>query len=142
MAQAMYPKGKLEVWTSGLLPTGTENYELILLDEALGYAFSDGDEFVADISAFELVTTGYSRPTLTGVSVALAGATVGFHADMVTFTGLGVGPSWPEAQAGIVARKVTDDSDSWLLCYLDTITAITNGDDLIVTWDTDGIIYG
>lgn len=140
MAQLIYNPAKLRIMTEGLFPTGTEDYRLLLIDADLGYSPNVAHEFVSDVAAYELVTTGYARATLTSLSVHLIGNQAGLHADMVTFSGLGAVP-YPTVQAGVVFQQVTDATDSPLVAYMDSVVAVTNGQDLIVTWDPNGIVY-
>lgn len=140
MAQAAYTIAKQQIMTEGLFRLGTEDYRLLLLDQTLGYAFNATHQFVSAVSGYEMSTAGYARATLDNLAIVTAGTNVGLTADMETFVAIGGSP-FPAAAAGIVYRHVTDDTDSWLLCYLDSITAVTNGDDLVVTWDTKGILY-
>lgn len=143
MAQLVYTRGKQEVMERGLIPTGSEDYRLILLDGSLGYAANASHSTVADVAAYELVTTGYSRQTLPLLGIVTTGTQVGFGVDMVTFTD--IGPTLPATktiQSGVVYRYVDGTAaNDWLLAYCDSITATTNGDDLIVTWDPKGLFF-
>lgn len=63
-----------------------------------------------------------------------------FDANDITFSALGAGTR--NAQAAIVYKHVTDDTDSIPIAYIDTggFPFAPNGNDVVVEWNGEGIL--
>jgi hypothetical protein len=123
---------------------------VLLLDDSETYSFDvDTHDFVDDVLAAgtEMSGTGYSRQTLQNVSITVGdtGDEGVFDADDVTFTGLDAGT----IQAVVVYHQVGgDDStpgDDRVLAVHDDASVgdlplATNGSDITISWDSEGII--
>lgn len=98
-------------------------------------------EFVATPSVLgELSGTGYTRKTLASKTATAdtSNARAEFDADDVAWTGINAGT----AAGLIILRFVTTDADSPLIGYIDTggFPITTNGGDVTVQWNAEGII--
>ena len=136
----IYNDALLEIAAGGVDSGAT--WELMLLHGDLDTYLPNRDHhFVSDLvpAITELSTAGYGRRTLSGFALALdrSNARVGVHFDGETYLGIGSSP-YPTVSAGVIYRKVTDDSDSVLFAYIDSISAPTNGSDLAVIFDVTG----
>jgi len=111
-----------------------------------GYTFNKDHSFVNDASgpdSNELSGTGYARKTLTTRAVVKQNATdrIQCTADTLTWTGINAGT----AAAVVVYLQVGGDdttpgNDVLISCNAIT-PAVTNGGDLTITWDADGVFY-
>lgn len=117
---------------------------ILLLDDAGTYAPDPDHEFVDDLTpgSNELDTDNYARAALAGKAVTLntVDNRAEWTADDVVFADLGPTSAGPTIQAAVLYVDVTDDTDSWLLCYLDDVTGTVNGLDATVAFDPTGII--
>lgn len=136
----IYNDALLEIATNGFDPGAT--WELMLMHGEAGLYTPDRDHhYVADTNpgSTELNTAGYARRALSNFSLTLDRPTnrVGVHFDGETYLSVGTSP-YPTVSAGIIYTKVTDDNDSVLFAYIDSISAPTNGSDLAVIFDATG----
>lgn len=117
---------------------------LLLLDAAGTYTPDPDDEFVADLDpgTNELDADNYVRKALSGKAVNLntTDDRAEWVCDNVIFSDLGPSVSGPTIQAAVLYVHDTDDSDSWLVAYLDDVTGQTNGLDATIAFDASGII--
>ena len=103
-------------------------------------------EFVSSITTLgELVATNYVRKALTGETVNQDDPNnrAEFDAGDVTFTALG-GATNDTIGAILLFKFVTNDADSPLIAYIDNAGAdfsqATNGSDITISWDIEGIL--
>lgn len=117
----------------------------LLLLKGTGYTADPTHDFVADLTpaSNECTATNYARQALASQSVTLndtddrAQLT---HGD-VTFTDLGSGDSPQEViQAGVYFVQVTNDADSYLIKYDDSISGTLNGNTAVVQSPATGTI--
>lgn len=100
------------------------------------------DEFVADPGTLgELSGTGYSRKTLASKTnnIDTPNARAEWDAADLSWTGIDAGTA-----AGLLLLKfVTNDSDSPIIAFINTggFPVTTNGGDLGVQWNTEGILH-
>jgi hypothetical protein len=122
--------------------------ECLLLDNSTVYTFDpDTHEFVSNVTTdgTEMSGTSYSRQTLSGTttSVDATNDEAEWDANDTTFPSLNEG----DIQSVVVYESVTDDTDSPVLAVFDddsgtTVTDLplsTNGGDITISWDTEGI---
>lgn len=116
-----------------------ENDDIEVLLVSADYTFNEAHEFVSDISN-ELTNdtgTGYERKEVDNLVATLeSGDKVKVDCDNITYTAINTNE---DARAAIFYQKVTDDTDSRLICYLQGIALATNGSDVEVRIDDDGI---
>lgn len=124
---------------------GTQTYKVLLV--GTGYTPSALHVFVADLGANELSGTGYVAGFAGSGRKSLVARTVTvdpsidrseLDADDVQWVTISAGT----AKAIIVYRHLTSDADSRVIAYIDNggLPLLTNGNDLIVMWNADGII--
>lgn len=122
----------------GTLNWASADLRLLLVDA--GYTFDKDHDFVDDVVADELSGTGYVRKTLAGEATSLDNVNdrAEGDADDVSWTGINAGT----AKAAIIYVQVTNDADSYLVCYIDTggFPITTNGGDLTVQFNAEGVI--
>lgn len=134
----------------------TDTLRVALVSDNTSYTFDpDSHDFVSDVldggtTAEEFAGTGYNRQTLSNVSVTIDDTDDEgvFDADDTTFTSL----DGDAIQAIIVYQQVGGDDttpgDDPILVVLDEDSAgsvadlplITNGGDVTIQWDAEGII--
>jgi len=98
------------------------------------------DRYISDIDANELAGTGYSRKTLTNVTINLGsnGHATHLDADDIAYTGINAG----EIEAAYIANNTGSDPTSKLLCRLDGANVITSGGDVtLVLSALNGVAY-
>lgn len=114
-----------------------DEIEVLLVDK--DYTFDPSHEFVSDITN-ELENasgTGYERKVANNVTLSLvAGNKVKADCDNITYTAIN---TTEDARAAVFYQKNNDDNDSVLVCYLQGIELSTNGSDIEVRIDDDGI---
>lgn len=122
----------------GALNWASADLRLLLVDA--GYTFNKDHDFVDDVVADELSGTGYARKTLAGEATSLDNVNDRAEGDAndVTWTGIDAGT----AKAAIIFVQVTNDADSYLVCYIDTggFPITTNGGDLSIQFNAEGVI--
>jgi len=143
MASAWYNKGK-EVVANGAESWLTSTIKIMLLNAS--FAFNADHLFASSINANELSGTGYTagfggagRKTLAGKAVVRDDANdrAEMDASDVTWTAINAGTA---AWAVLVVEK-TSDADSPILAALDlSPDVVTNGGDLTLQWDAEGIL--
>lgn len=133
----VYNKAKAEV-LRGNLDFVNDTIRALLVDNT--YSFDPDDDFVADISAFELAVTNYSRVELGGKTVTEDDINNKgfFDSDDEDFVDLGNGVN--ATTAGLVLFKfVTDDSDSFLIGFI-PVAFTTQGITIRFVWSVSGIL--
>ncbi len=107
-----------------------------------GYTFNKDHQFVSDLTpgSNELTGTGYVRKALTGEATSQDNTNDRAEGDAndVTWTAIDAGT----AAAAILYVHVTNDADSWLVGKFDTggFPIVTNGGDVTLQWNAEGII--
>src|SRR5690606_19576027 len=112
-----------------------------------GYTPNADHEFMSEITdspTAELSGTGYvggfngsGRKTLASkaINVDNANDRAEFDAADLTWSGINAGT----VEYLVLLVEVTTDADSHLICAIDVSSFVTNGGDLTVTWNNEGI---
>lgn len=139
MASGMYNTGK-ESLVDGTIVWGTSDMRVLLVTS--GYTFDPDHDFVADLTpgSNEISVAGYSRQVLGGEVVVVDDANnrVEFDATDVVFSGLAAGQT---IAAAVVYLHTGSDATAQLLAYIDLADTPTNGGDVTIQWDPEGIFY-
>jgi len=128
----------------------SDTLRLMLLDDSSSYSFDqDSHEQVSDITSAgnEMSGTGYSRQTLSNVSVTVDDTDDEgvMDANDVTFSGLDAGT----IQTLVVYQQTggddTSPADDNVIVVLDDanvsdLPLTTNGSDVTIQWDSEGIV--
>lgn len=138
MANALYNNFK-EVVMEGSIDFTTNTIKLMLVTS--GYTFDADHVFVSSVvpASNEFADASYSRATL-GTKTVTQDDTDDegvFDAADVTFSSLAGGET---AAAAIIYKEVTNDADSLLIAYVDDVDFTSNGGDVTIQWNTEGII--
>ena len=137
-----YNKGKFSVM-NGSVALLTDTIKVMLVNSSA--SFNADHNFVSDISANELSGTGYvggfngsGRKTLAGKTITEDDANdrAEFDANDVSWLAISAGT----AAAAVLIKEVTSDADSLLIAYLDFSDLVTNGGDMTLQWDAEGIL--
>jgi len=140
MASFVYTEAKRAL-LAGELDMDTHDIRVMLVDST---TTADTEEDATTISGIttlgELSGTGYARVALANEAVAADNANDRgeFDADDAAWTGIDAGT----AQAALVFRHVTNDTDSVPIAYIDTggFPIVTNGGNLTIQWNAEGIL--
>lgn len=139
MANVTYNTFKKRLIDGGITWSSADIRLLLITN---GYTVDADDVFVNDLTPVsnELSGTGYTRKTLVSKSTSQDDVNNRAEgtADNVSFTGINAGT----AAACVLFVQVTNDTDSWLICFIDTggFPVTTNGGDLTIQWNAEGII--
>jgi hypothetical protein len=140
-ACGMFARGEV-VW-------GTTALKLMLVTAA--YVPSPDHDFVSSASAYELSGTGYvdgfngsgrkvlayTSSTPDEVLVDDTNDYAALRADNVVWSAIDAGT----AQAALLIKEETSDSDSPLIAYIDLVEPrVTSGDSLTLVWNSVGIL--
>jgi hypothetical protein len=140
MSSGMYDKGRLEIAKGNVTWGGAGTYKVLLVDET--YVFNSAHDFVDDVAAKEVSGTGYTRKTLANLVAAVVANKAECSADNPVWTGLALGS---EKAAGVVVfKQVTNDADSFLICFIDVADLDTIGVDTTLKFNgqaTSGPVY-
>ncbi len=136
MASNLYNPG-LEKLLDGTIDFENDTINVLLVDT--NHTFDKTHEFVDDVDTNEASGTGYSRKTLANASIALDAANdrVEFDADNPSYTALDAGT----IAAAIIFKQVTDDTDSPLIAQIDFADLVTNGSDVELQINSEGLFY-
>jgi hypothetical protein len=136
MASNLYNPG-LEKLLSNSIDYDSDTIKVILVDT--NHTFDKTDEFVSDIVANEASGTGYSRKTLANKSQTLdtANDRVEFDADNPTYTALDAGT----IASVVIFKEVTNDADSPLIANIDFPDLVTNGSDVELRINSEGLFF-
>lgn len=136
MASNLYNPG-LEKLLDGTIAFETDTINVLLVDTS--HTFTKTNEFVSDIVANEASGTGYARKTLANAAIALDAANdrVEFDADNPSYTALDAGT----IAAAIIFKQVTNDADSPLIAQIDFADLVTNGSDVELQINSEGLFY-
>lgn len=136
MASNLYNPG-LEKLLDGTIAFETDTINVLLVNTT--HTFTKTHEFVSDIVANEASGTGYARKTLANAAIALDAANdrVEFDADNPSYTALDAGT----IAAAIIFKQVTNDADSPLIAQIDFADLVTNGSDVELQINSEGLFY-
>lgn len=136
MASNLYNPG-LEKLLDGTIAFESDTINVLLVDTS--HTFTKTNEFVSDIVANEASGTGYARKTLANAAIALDAANdrVEFDADNPSYTALDAGT----IAAAIIFKQVTNDADSPLIAQIDFADLVTNGSDVELQINSEGLFY-
>jgi hypothetical protein len=127
----------LEKLLDGTIDFENDTINVLLVDT--NHTFDKTHEFVEDVDTNEASGTGYSRKTLANASIALDAGNdrVEYDADNPTYTALDAGT----IAAAIIFKQVTDDTDSPLIAQIDFADLVTNGSDVELQINSEGLFY-
>ena len=136
MASNLYNPG-LEKLLSNSIDYDTDTIKVILVNTS--HTFTKSHEFVSDIVANEASGTGYSRKTLANKAQTLdtANDRVEFDADNPTYTALDAGT----IASAVIYKEVTTDADSPLIANIDFPDLVTNGSDVELQINSEGLFF-
>jgi len=136
MASNLYNPG-LEKLLDGTIDFENDTINVLLVDT--NHTFDKTHDFVDDIVANEASGTGYARKTLANAAIALDAANdrVEFDADNPSYTALDAGT----IAAAIIFKQVTNDADSPLIAQIDFADLVTNGSDVELQINTEGLFF-
>ena len=136
MASNLYNPG-LEKLLDGTIDFENDTINVLLVDT--NHTFDKTHDFVDDIVANEASGTGYTRKTLANAAIALDAANdrVEFDADNPSYTALDAGT----IAAAIIFKQVTNDADSPLIAQIDFADLVTNGSDVELQINSEGLFY-
>jgi hypothetical protein len=136
MASNLYNPG-LGKLLDGTIDFENDTINVLLVDTS--HTFDKTHDFVSDIVANEASGTGYARKTLANAAIALDAANdrVEFDADNPSYTALDAGT----IAAAIVFKQVTNDADSPLIAQIDFADLVTNGSDVELQINSEGLFY-
>ena len=137
MASNLYNPGLLKL-LDGTIDFANDTIKVLLVDTS--HTFDKTDEFVSDIVTNEAANvsgSGYERKTLGSKTVLLDAANdrVEYDAANPTYTAIDAGT----IAAAIVYKEVTNDSDSPIIAQIDFADLVTNGSDVELQVNTDGL---
>lgn len=143
MASFVYTRAKKNI-ADGTIDLDTHDIRVLLVKVAASTT-TDTEEDVATISAFttlgELVATNYVRKALANEAVNedTVNNRAEFDADDVTWTALG-GAANDTIGAALIFKFVTDDTLSTPIAYIELTDTPTNGGDVTLQWNVEGIV--
>jgi hypothetical protein len=143
MASAWYNVGKDAVM-DGTIDLLTTTLKLMLVSNSETFTINDAN--LAAISNNEVTGTGYSggfggtgRKTLGSKQVNLDTSNNRAEFDStvdVTWSSVTIGT----VRAAILCYEITSDTDSLPIAFLDLGDVVTNGGDLTIQWNAEGIL--
>lgn len=138
MASNLYNKGLLKLLNGTINPL-TDTIEVLLVGPA--HVFDKAHEFVSQVTSQEVandVGTGYERKALANKSYGLdeAGDRVFFDANNVVYS---IIKTDKVLHAAIIYKKNTNDADSELIAMIDFPDLVTNGSDVEVIINENGV---
>jgi hypothetical protein len=132
MANAIYPKYKEALLSSGANSALSSGTVKVLLIDLADYTYSSSHQYLSDVAAAARVATG----------AALANKTVTnglFDADDFSFTSV----SGDQSEALILFIDTGTESTSRLVAFFDTgvggLPVTPNGQNINITWNASGI---
>lgn len=150
MANVFFTKAKRDLLKSGAgsIDLEGDTLKVMLVDST--YAPNPDDEFVDDGTAndplsHEISVTGYTggfggggRKTITGSAVTadLTDDEAVWDANDITWTALGSGAT---IGGCVIIKEITDDTLSRVIAFLDTTNIATNGSNINLSWNSEGI---
>ena len=143
MASLVYTRAKYQIANGDIDLTGDDIR--VFLVKVAGSTTTDTEEDTTFIDQFttlgEVSATNYVRKALAGevVNEDTANDRAEFDATDVTWSSLG-GASNDTIGALIVFKFVTNDTDSIPIAYIELTDTTTNGGDITVSWNVEGIL--
>jgi len=128
MASLTYTTAKDKL-ADGLFTWASLDVRAMLLGGS--YTADAAHDFVDDVVAHELSATGYARQALVASAPAVDGDDVEFPAGDATFP---ITSSGDTVTGLVLYAHVTDDTDSWLICWTDEVEGLTTGASVVVKW--------
>ena len=132
----LYNNALLQI-VKGALDIENDVVEVLLVSSS--YTFNPAHTTVSQITN-ELVNdtgTGYERKEVAGIAATIeSGDRVKVAANNVTYTAIN---TTANARAAVIYKKVTNDADSPLICYLQGLELATNGSDIELRMPDEGI---
>lgn len=118
----------------------TADIRILLVDS--GYAYDPDDNFVSDVVASELSTTGYARQVLDNTTITEddAGDAVVLDADNEVYAAIGVPVGGPTLGGAVLYRNTGVDATSPVISFEDVTNTVLNGGALTITWPAAGIV--
>lgn len=137
-----YTRAKAKL-ISGDIDLNTHDIRALLVMTNTTADTEEDTEFISGVATLdEMNGANYARQALANEAVAadLVNNRGEFDADDITFTSLGVGTR--QVAAVVIFRFVTNDADSPLIGYIDTggFPLWTNGGNLSIQWNAEGIL--
>lgn len=145
MASLVYNLGKSEIM-DGSIDFSGDTIKIMLVDSS--YVADDAHDYIDDGGAddpidHELSGTGYNQGGETLSNLAVTEDDTNNRAELdnsvdITWTGIDAGTA-----AGAIVYKVgTFDTNSTMICYIDTggFPVVTNGGDLTIQFNAEGIL--
>jgi len=137
MASNLYNPGLLKL-LDRTVDFENDTIKVLLVDTS--HTFDKTDEFVSDIVANEAANvsgSGYERKTLGSKTILLDAANdrVEYDCANPTYTAINAGT----IAAAIVFKEGVDDASSPLLAQIDFADLVTNGSDVELQVNTDGL---
>jgi hypothetical protein len=122
----------------------SDTFKCLLLKSA--YTFDqDAHDYLDDVTAHEVTGTNYARQTLSGLTVAYAGATntASFDAADVTFAQITLDATNAARYAWVYDDMPATDATKPLVCLIDFgANQQPTTEDLIISFHADGVIKG
>ena len=143
MASLVYTRAKFQIANGDIDLTGDDIR--VMLVKVSGSTTTDTEEDVTLMNGFstlgELVATNYVRKALANEAVNedTANDRAEFDADDVVWSSLG-GATNDTIGALLVLKHVTNDADSIPIAYIELTDTTTNGGDITVSWNVEGIL--
>ena len=154
MASGWYSNG-IRVMTNGTTAYLTDTIKVMLLGDDNVYTLEPDDLFIssgaATVGNAELTVTGYTggfggaqRKTLASPTITAQTATNRTEYDGADFTG---GTTWSALGAGenivaaVAVEEITNDAASVVLGFMDPADIPTNGSDVDLSFDANGLGY-
>lgn len=137
MASNLYNPGLLKL-LDGTIDYENDTINVLLVNTS--HTYTKSHEFVSDIVANEASNvsgSGYERKTLASKTILLDAANdrVEYDAANPTYTAINAGT----IAAAIIFKQVTNDSDSPIIAQIDFADLVTNGSDVELQINADGL---
>lgn len=134
----MYNRGKYQTFQAMLAGASAADLRALLVTDA--YTYDPDHNVVNDVVAQELTVSNYARQALTSEAVTENDTADRAQLDAadVTFSSLGAGETIGGA---IIFNFVTNDTDSWLLCFIDTNDLATAGNNVTLQFGSTGFLH-
>lgn len=139
MTSHMYNRGMFEI-INQTTNWATADLRAMLLDNVA--VFDPDDNFVSDLVADEISTSGYARQALDNTTITEddAGDEVVLDADDEVWTGIGPPTGGPTIGSVVIFREVGTDATDPVICFGDLTNTTVNGGDITIAWPATGIV--
>ena len=143
MASFVYTRAKLQIFRGEIVMHSQDIRALLI--KTSGNTTTDTEEDVTLMNGFatlgELVATNYVRKALASevINEDTANNRAEFDATDVVWSSLG-GATNDTIGALLVYKHVTNDADSIPIAYIELTDTTTNGGDITVSWNVEGIL--